>query len=369
MTITELSIKRPTLVVVIFTALIVLGLFSYFQLQYELLPKMSVPWVSVVTVYPGASPKVVETTVSKVIEDAVSTMDKVKNVYATSREGVSVVSIEFVTSADINQALPDAQRKVNEVRALLPDGIREPVISKFAIDELPVLRIGATSSLPGPAFAQFLKDNVQPSLAKLGGVGQITFLGMEEREIRVNVDRQRLRAYNLPLLLVTQAIRAANLEFPTGNVKDQDRQFVVRLAGKIGSLEELRRLVIGKSDQGGEIKLRDVAEVQDTVREPTNITRLNGKPAVGLQIQKQNDANAVAVSRLVRRELQRLEREYAGRKLRFDVSQDSSTFTINAADAVKTDLLWAILLVGLVMLVFRTASATRSSSWWPFPAR
>lgn len=352
MTITELSIKRPTLVVVIFTALIALGLFSYFQLPYELLPKMSVPWVSVVTVYPGASPKVVETTVSKVIEDAVSTMDQVKNVYATSREGVSVVSIEFVTSADVNLALQDAQRKVNEIRSDLPDGIRQPVISKFAIDELPVLRLGATADLPGPVFAQFLKDNVQPSLAKLPGVGQIAFLGTEEREIRVNVDRQRLRSYNLPLMMVSQAIKAANLDFPTGNVKDQDKQFVVRIAGKIQSLDELRRLVIGKSEEGGEIKLQDIAEVQDTVREPTNIVRLNGKPAVGLQILKQNDANAVEVSRRVRRELTRLEREYAARGLKFDISQDSSTFTIEAADSVKQDLLWAILLVGLVMLVF-----------------
>jgi HAE1 family hydrophobic/amphiphilic exporter-1 len=352
MTITELSIKRPTLVVVIFTALIVLGLFSYFQLQYELLPKLSVPWVSVVTVYPGASPKVVETSVSKVIEDAVSTMDGIKNVFTTSRESVSVVSIEFVNSADVNQALQDSQRKVNEVRSQLPEGIREPVISKFAIDELPILRLGATAAMPGPAFAQFLKDNVQPSLAKLAGVGQISFLGTEEREIRVNIDRQRLRSYGLPLLQVTRAIQMSNLDFPTGNVKDQDKQFVVRIAGKIGSLNELRRLVIGKSEQGVDIKLQDVAEVQDTVCEPTHITRLNGKPAVGLLIQKQNDANVVEVSRLVRAELKRLEREYVSRSLKFDISQDRSTFTVDAANAVKVDLLWAILLVGLVMLVF-----------------
>ncbi len=352
MTITELSIKRPTLVVVIFTALIVLGLFSYFQLQYELLPKLSVPWVSVVTVYPGASPRVVETSVSKVIEDSVSTMDSIKNVFSTSRESVSVVSIEFVNNADVNQALQEAQRKVSEVRSQLPEGIREPVISKFAIDELPILRLGATAAMPGPAFAQFLKDNVQPSLAKLAGVGEISFLGTEEREIRVNIDRQRLRAYGLPLLQVTRAIQMSNLDFPTGNVKDQDKQFVVRIAGKIGSLDELRRLVIGESEQGVDIKLQDVAEVQDTVREPTNITRLNGKPAVGLLIQKQNDANVVEVSRLVRAELQRLEREYASRSLKFDISQDRSTFTVDAANAVKTDLLWAILLVGLVMLIF-----------------
>jgi len=352
MTITELSIKRPTLVVVIFTALIVLGLFSYFQLQYEFIPKITPPWVSVLTVYPGASPKVVETSVSKVIEDAVSTMDKIKHVYTTSRESVSVVSIEFLNSADVNDAMQGIQRKVGEVRDQLPDGIKEPVVSKFALDELPVLRLGATSGLPGPIFAQFLKDNIQPSLAKISGVGQISFLGTEEREIRVNVDLQRLRSYGLPLLQVTQAIRLANLDFPTGNVKDADKQYVVRLAGKFQSLDELRRLVVGKSTEGVDIRLLDVAEVQDTVKEPVQIFRLNGNPAVGLLIQKQTDANAVAVSREVRQELQRLKREYASRQLHFDVSQDSSNFTVEAANAVKIDLMWAIILVGLVMLAF-----------------
>lgn len=352
MTITEISIKRPTLVVVIFSVLIVLGLFSYSQMKYELLPRITPPWISILTVYPGASPKVVETTVTKVIEDTVSSLDKVKNVYGTTREGVSVVSIEFTQSADVNIAMQDVQRKVGEVRASLPDDVKAPVITKFALDELPILRIGATSNLTPVEFNQFLKDNVQPSLSKMNGVGQITFVGGEEREIHVNVDAQKLRSYNLPLLLVTQAITAANLDFPTGTVKDRDAQFIVRIAGKFQSLEELRNLVIGKTDKGGEIRLRDVAEVQDTVRETTNISRINGKNSVGILVQKQSEANTVEVSRVVRLELQRLEKAYADKELKFVISMDSSDFTIDAANSVKHDLLIAVLMVGLVMLVF-----------------
>src|SRR5512135_790243 len=138
MTITELSIKRPTLIVVIFAVLAVLGIFSYEQLKYELLPKMNIPWVTIITAYPGASPQEVETSVTKQLEDAVSGIDKVNTVYGTSQEGVSIVSMEFKMTADVNVALQDVQRKVNEVQATFPEAVKAPRISKFAFDELPV---------------------------------------------------------------------------------------------------------------------------------------------------------------------------------------------------------------------------------------
>ena len=120
MTLTELSIKRPTIIVVIFTVLAVVGIFSYSQLKYELLPKITPPWITIITVYPGASPHEVESSVTKVIEDAISGIDKVSSVYGTSQEGLSIVSLEFLMTADINVALQDAQRKVSEVASRLP---------------------------------------------------------------------------------------------------------------------------------------------------------------------------------------------------------------------------------------------------------
>ncbi len=352
MTLTELSIKRPSLIVVIFTVLGVLGIFSYSQLKYELLPRISPPVVTVATVYPGASPSEVETGVTKVIEDAVSGVDKISSVRSTSREGVSFVMIEFLQTAKIDFALQDVQRKVNEIASRFPDGSNTPTFSKFALDEIPVLRMGATSTMPEREFYQFLKDRIQPRLSKVPGVGQITLVGGNEREIRVNVDQDKLNSYGLSILAVSQAVKSSNLDFPTGNIKDQDGQFVVRIAGKLGSLADLRSLVIGKSPVGGDIKLSDVAEVQDGQKEVTTMSRINNVSSVGILVQKQSDANSVDVSKMVRAELAKIEKEYAADNMKVDIAQDGSLFTVDAADAVKHDLMIAVMLVAVVMLLF-----------------
>jgi HAE1 family hydrophobic/amphiphilic exporter-1 len=352
MTLTELSIKRPTFVVVMFTVLGVLGLISYSQLKYDLLPKMSQPVVTITTVYPGASPSEVETSVSKPVEDAVSALDKVKSIRATSQEGVSIVMIEFDQSAKIDFALQDAQRKVGEIVSRMPDGVKAPILSKFAIDEMPVLRMGATSQLADREFYQLLKDQIKPRLSKVAGVGQVTLVGGDEREIQVNVDADKLRSYGLSILQVTQAIKTANLDFPTGKIDDRDGQFVVRVTGKFNSIEELRDLVVGRSLQGGEIKLGDIGEVADGTKEMVTTSRINGKTSVSINIQKQSDANGVEVSKLVRDEVKKLETDYASQGVKIDIAQDASVFTIDAANAVKDDLGIAVVLVALVMLLF-----------------
>lgn len=352
MTITELSIKRPTLIVVIFAILGVLGIFSYEQLKYELLPKMNIPWVTIITAYPGASPQEVETSVTKQLEDAVSGIDKVNTVYGTSQEGVSIVSMEFKMTADVNVALQDVQRKVNEVQATFPDAVKAPRISKFAFDELPVLRMGVTGNLPSTQFYQLVKDRIQPRLAKVEGVGQITLVGGDEREIKVNVDAQKLRSCGLSILQVSQAIKASNLDFPTGNVEQGENQYVIRVAGKFKSIEGLRDLVIGQSKQGGDIRVRDIAEVQDGQKDYTTISRINGKTSVGILVQKQSEANSVDVSSLVRQEIPKIEADYNYINLKFDIAQDGSSFTLDAANAVKEDLAIAVALVAIVMLAF-----------------
>ena len=352
MTLTELSIKRPSLIVVIFSALAVLGLFGFSQLKYELLPKISTPYVTITTVYPGASPDEVETSVTRVIEDAVSGIDKISTVRSTSREGVSFVQIEFSLTADVSSALQDVQRKVSEVGSQLPTEAKAPTITKFALDEIPVLRMGVTSTMSPREFYQLVKDRVQPRLSKLAGVGQITLVGGDEREIRVNLDAGKLRAHGLSVLQVAQAIKSSNLDFPTGKVKEGDQQYVVRVAGKFASIEDLRQLVVGQSRGGSDIKLQDVAEVQDGEKEFTTISRINGKTSLGVLVQKQSDANSVDVSTIVREELPKIEQTYANIGLHFDVAQDGSTFTLDAANAVKEDLAIAVVLVAMVMLAF-----------------
>ncbi|MBS1515591.1 MAG: efflux RND transporter permease subunit [Bacteroidetes bacterium] len=352
MTLTELSIKRPSFIVVIFAVIAIVGGFLFGQLKYELLPKIASPVVVVSTVYPGASPFEVETSVTKVIEDAVSGIDKINKITASSLEGVSFVTIEFIQSAKIDIALQDVQRKVNEVVIRLPDDAKTPTLSKIALDEIPVLRMGVTSNMPPRDFYQLMKDQVQPRLAKLPGVGQIGLVGGDEREIKVNLDLDKIQSFGLSVQRIVGTIKGGNIDFPTGNLKGDERQYVVRVAGKVKSMEEMKSLIVGKSKMGGDVKLGDIAEVEDGTADYSKISRLNGITSIGVLVSKQTDANSVDVSALVRAEIPKIEKDYAKDNLKFDIAQDGSTFTLDAADAVKKDLGLAIVLVALVMLVF-----------------
>jgi hydrophobic/amphiphilic exporter-1 (mainly G- bacteria), HAE1 family len=352
MTITELAIKRPTLIVVIFAALSVLGLYSYTQLSYELLPKITPPVLTITTVYPGASPNEVETSVTKKIEDAISTLDEIDAVNSTSSEGVSFVMVNFLQSADIDISLQNAQRKVNEVLSQLPADAKAPTISKFALDEIPVLRMGVTSVMPSTQFYQFIKDRIQPRLAKIEGVGQITLVGGDEREIKVNLNADKIHSYGLSVLQVVQAIKSSNLDYPTGKIEDSKDQLVVRIAGKIKSVDDLRNLIIAQTKTGSEIKLNEVAEVEDGRKDYSTINRINGKTSVGVLVQKQTDANAVDVVKLVKNELTKIESDYKVENVKFDIAQDGSQFTLDAANGVKFDLFLAVILVAIVMMLF-----------------
>lgn len=352
MTITELAIKRPSLIVVIFLALGLLGIYGYFQLRYELLPKVEPPFVVISIVYPGASPSEVETGVTRVVEDAVSSLEKISNIYAYSFEGLSNISIEFTYGADADKAMQDVQRKVNGILLNLPRDIRTPVVQKWSFEDMPVLQMGVTSDMPSREFTQFLKDQIKPAFSRLDGVGQVNLIGGDTREIKINLDAQKVRARGLSIAAVTQIIKASNLDFPTGTIKGKETEAVVRISGKFTSTDELRSLVLSRSRAGGEVMLGDVAEIEDGIQDYTSYSRINGKNTVGINILKQSDANGVEVSRLVRNEIKTLEKTYAASNVKFDVVADASVFTIDAADAVKKDLLLAVLLVSAVMFLF-----------------
>ena len=352
MTITEVAIKRPTLIVVIFAFLAVLGVFGYMQLKYELIPKMTAPLITITTVYPGGSPNEVETSITKVIEDAVSGLDKVSAVRSSSYEGRSMVIVEFDQTVNIDLVLQDAQRKVNEVSDRIPLTAKRPIISKIALDEIPVLRMALSSSLKPKEFYQYIKDNIQPRISKIEGVGQVVLMGGEEREIQVNFDIEKLKAFNISITQATLVIKGSNLDFPTGNVKDEKNQYVVRVAGKFSDVDQIRDLVLMRTKTGSDIKVKDVASVEDGIKETVSIYRLNGKPSVGLLVQKTNDGNSVDVSKYVRQEITKMETDYKEINLKFIIGQDGSEFTLQSADAVKEDLLIAVFLVAFVMIIF-----------------
>ncbi|WP_423819057.1 efflux RND transporter permease subunit [Salinimicrobium sp. TIG7-5_MAKvit] len=351
MKLAEVSIKRPSLVIVMLALLIIGGLFSYSQLNYELIPKFEVKVVTVMTVYPGASPAEVENTVSRKIEDAVSSLENIKKIQTKSFESLSVVTIQFNNDADVDFLLNEAQRKINSIRSDLPEDIDEPSLSQFSLSDLPVVSLGVTGNLSENELYELIDQKIEPAFSRLSGVAQVNVVGGQEREIRVNIDPNKLEGYGLTVPQVQQIITASNLDFPTGNLTTRENTTLIRLSGKIQSVDELRDLVIA-SQKGQNIRLTDVAEVQDTQKETEKIARINRQSTILLQVQKQTDANAVTVSELVQEKMAELEQQYADQGIELTMANDTSTFTLAAADSVIKDLLIAVGLVAFVMLFF-----------------
>jgi|WetSurMetagenome_2_1015567.scaffolds.fasta_scaffold00229_3 hydrophobic/amphiphilic exporter-1 (mainly G- bacteria), HAE1 family len=352
MTITQLIIKRPTLVVVLFTVLTLLGIMSYMQLNYDLFPKMNIPVISVITQYPGAAASEVENSVTKKLEDALSSLEKMKDMQSTSQEGLSSITIELESSADVDLIIQDAQRKINAIQTLLPVDAKAPSINKFSSDDLPIMNLGVTAKMEPTRLYQITKDQIKARLSKLNGVGQVSLVGGEEREIKINVSKSKLDVYKLSISWIYQAVGNANMEFPTGKIEDDTKQYTVRLSGKIKSLDNLRNIIVSKSASGSAVKLSDVAEIVDGTAEQNTLNRINGVNSIGLVIQKQSDANAVNVSRLVKKEITAIEKDYSSCDLKFNIASDNSTYTLASANEVFKDLLYAILLVSLVMFFF-----------------
>jgi hydrophobic/amphiphilic exporter-1 (mainly G- bacteria), HAE1 family len=352
MNITKISVNRPTLVVVIFTILIFLGISSYLSLNYELMPSISSPVITVITVYPGASPAEVENGVTKKIEDVMTSVENLENIRSISQEGVSILVLSLKLTANVDNALQDAQRRLSAAMSMLPTGVLDPMVTKLSTSDLPIMNIGATATLPPTEFYDLLKYTVEPELARIKGVGEISIIGGSEREIRVNLDPQKLEAYNISSLQVLQAIQTSNLEFPTGKIKDSESQMVIRLSARFKNIKDIENVVISVPGNDSKVKLRDIAEILDTEKEPDMAARVDGKTSVGLSIKRQTGANTVEVCHLLNKKLSELENTYKSTNLKFAVPFDSSIFTEKAADSVMHDLVFAILLVSLVMLVF-----------------
>jgi len=351
MKLAEISIKRPSLVIVLFTVLILGGLFSYSLLGYELIPKFDSNAVTITTVYPGASPSEVENTVTKKIEDAVASLENVKKLESKSMENISLVTINLNNGADADYALNDAQRKINAVLKDLPDDIDPPSLNKFSLSDLPILTISASAKMDETSFYDLVDKRISPALSRVNGVAQVNLVGGQEREIQVSLDADKLKGYGLSVPQAQQMILGSNLDFPTGNVQTREQNITVRLSGKYKNVNELRNLVL-TSHNGIAVRLADVADVQDAQKEVEKISRVNQKNSIAIQIIKQSDANAVAVAEEIKKKIQTLQKDYAASDLTLDVANDSTVFTLDAAESVVHDLLLAVVLVAFVMLFF-----------------
>ncbi|MCD8741004.1 efflux RND transporter permease subunit [Mucilaginibacter roseus] len=352
MSITEIAVKRPLLIIVIFTVLFIFGARSYFSLNYNLLPKIEVPTVSVSTIYPGAAAAEVETSVTKKLEDAFSSVEGLDKINSTSQEGFSSVVIQLKAGTDIDQAERNIQRKADQIQNDLPDNVDKPIVNKINLEDAPVIKAGVTSKQSPKELYDFVDKQLLPLLQNVAGVGQVNIIGGDEREIQVNIDQDKMKAYGLGIAQLTNAINNANQSFPAGSIETQNEQQSIRFDANVTTTEQIRNVIVQQRPGGGSVYVRDVAEVVDATSKTTAINHINGIPSIGVQIIKQTDANAVDVSELVKEEFAQIEAQYKNAGLKFTVSSDQSVYTLKSADAVMEDLGLAVVIVGIVMLAF-----------------
>ena len=351
MKIVKTSIERPIFVTVLFILLTVLGFLSFRSLSAELMPKFTPPLLNVQIIYPGASPTEVENSLTKKAEEVLSSMEGIDQMQSYSFEGMSMIMVSFDFGTDIDKAMTDAQNRLSARRAELPRDIISPMISKVSVDEKPILILSATADIGSTDLFDLIDKRVVPELSHIKGIANVGLVGGVEREIQINLDKAKMQDLGITPVMVQGAIRASNLDFPTGYLKSDESQMAVRLSGKITSIDQLRKLIL-RNVNGTAIRLEDIAEVVDGVKDPVKMGRVNGQEAILLNILKQSDANALDVSEAVAGQIRTLEERYAADGLRIEVAQDTTTFTRNAISSVLTDLLLAILLVSLVILLF-----------------
>ena len=350
MGLTRLAISRPVVIIMAFAALIVLGLQSLGRMPVELFPRIDIPFVSVITIYPGAGPREIETLISKPLEESVSSITGVRNVQSSSQEGISVLALEFVVGTDLDTAANEIRSRLDAARATLPREAEAPVVIKASVSAIPVLIFGISGDRSAAEVRQIADDIVKERVGKVSGVASAEVTGGLVREIQVEVDKDRLQAYGLSISQVAQALQMENLNLPSGAIREGRREYAVRTIGEIQTVDDLLdvRLI---TPAGAPVLLRDVARISSGFAERSELTRLNRRESVGLVIQKQADANTLRVVQGVKRELALLTPELP-KDLVVKVAYDQSTFLQDSLSDVQVSLILGAILAVLVVYLF-----------------
>ncbi|MDD4587790.1 MAG: efflux RND transporter permease subunit, partial [Heliobacteriaceae bacterium] len=350
MRLTKFAIKRPAAMTIIILFFVVMGLLGYSRLSADLYPRVNIPFITVFVAYPGAGAKEIETQVVKPIEEAVSSLPKIKRTTSTSSEGRGVVIVEFEMTANTDLAAIDVQKKVDGIAGILPRDTETPVVNKFDFNAEPIMTIALSGNLPREQIYLAAKDIVKEQVQKVAGVAEVTIMGGKEREIQVKVDRHKLDTYGLSINQILARILLENQNVPLGRLEEGKRELVVRMVGEFNDLADLAKLQI-PLPTGGAIRLQDVAEISDSFKDMQVYSRLNGLDAVGVVIQKQSDASIVTTADLVKNEAEKIRREMPP-GVDLVVASDTATFIRAALDNTTENLLEAVLMTSLVLFLF-----------------
>ncbi|MEF8815541.1 MAG: efflux RND transporter permease subunit [Salinibacter sp.] len=356
MSLYDVSIRRPVATAMTFLAIIVVGSVSFYYLPVDLLPEIEYPRVTVYTNYPNVGPEEVESIITDPVSNAVSSVPNIERITSSSSEGSSRVNLEFAQGTDLNAAANDVRAALDRIRDDLPVEAEPPGIWKFDPNSQEIVTLAVESSRDMESLTRLLERNLGKQFEQIPGVGTLNIQGGIYRQIRVNIDRDRLKGYDLSAAQVQQAIAQSNVALPGGNVKEGLNDLYVRTQGEYESLDEIRRSVVTTVDQTP-VRVQDVAEVVDGYEDLGRVAELNGIPVVRLEIQKQSGANTVTVADNIRTEVERINK--ARSDVQFTVVSDQSDFIRKSINNVQNSAIWGSLLAILVLYLFlRNGSTT-----------
>ena len=344
------AVKRPVMTSLCFVAVIILGLFSYSKLPIDLYPDIDTNTIMVMTYYTGASASDIEQNVSRPLENTLNSVEHLKHITSTSRENVSVITLEFEYGYDIDVLTNDVRDKLDMVSNSLPDEANTPFIFKFSTDMIPILLLSVEANESTPGLYKILDDLVANPLARVDGVGSVSVGGAPEREIYVYVDPIRLEAYNLTVEGIASIIGAENRNIPGGSFDIGNETYSLRVQGEFSNAKQMENIVVGTRN-GASIYLRDVARVEDTLQERAQKTFNNNVQGGMIVIQKQSGANSVQISKKVKELLPGIQKTLPS-DVKLGVIVDTSDNIINTINSLTETVLYALLFVVIVVFAF-----------------
>lgn len=344
------SVKRPVTTILIFVAVVIMGLFSLKQLPIDLMPDIDTNTIMVMTTYSGASAEDIEQNVTRPLENTLNSVEHLKHITSNSRENVSIVTLEFEYGYDIDVITNDVRDKLNMVSSMLPDDANTPILFKFSTDMIPIVLLSAQAKESVPGLYKILDENVANTLARVDGVGSVSIGGAPKREVHVYVDPLKLEGYHLSIETIAQLVGAENRNIPGGTFDIGNETYALRVEGEFNDPSEIANIVVGASN-GAAVHLSDVARIDDSLEERAQETYTNGVRGAMLIIQKQSGANSVEISNRVKQILPQIQKNLPA-DIKLDYIVDTSDNIRNTISSLVETVLYALLFVVIVVFFF-----------------
>lgn len=350
MSLYQTAVKKPVTTALVFVAIAIFGFFSLVQVPVNLYPDIETNSIMVLTTYNGASASDIENNVTKPLENVLNSVSNLKHIKSSSKENISIVTLEFEYGIDIDVATNDVRDKLDMVSSMLPDDSENPIIFKFGADDIPIVLLSVTAEESFDGLYKILDDKVSNPLARVSGVGTVSISGAPSRELQVYCDPYKLEAYNISLEAIAGIIAQENLNMPAGSIDIGSNTYSLRVQKEFAEAEEMLDLVVG-SYNGKVVYLRDVADVDDTLEERYQETFNDGKQGAMVVIQKQSGANSVNISKKVKEKLPEIQASLPS-DIKLDVIVDTSDNILNTIDSLKETIIITFLIVMVVVFMF-----------------